>query len=239
MRTYLKLICMVLGIPGIVFVLMASTQALESSTDPSPFLDFVTDTIGDTANPAAFYAKFELCPIGLDYGSPIDTAWYIYSLELAETLRWARICGFVNSGCVISNILMDVDDSEVPWFTSATPPVEVARNKFLLWAVVLFRRHIPDNAPSFWPLGNKSTCVLDVVADDNDYVTTNRFYNPMLSPAYPHMTSMGLNLYPADSFWVSLLIQAPSDLLDLRDTIPGDPGDRIIVHITAEPAASR
>jgi hypothetical protein len=230
---------MLLGIPGIVFVLMASTQVLESSTDPSPFLDFVTDTIGDTASPAAIYAKFELCPIGLDYGDPIDTAWYIESLELGDTSKWLRICGFYNSGCVISNILLHVDDSEVPWFTNATPPVEVARNKFLLWAVVMFRRHIPLWASGFWPLGNKSVCVLDVVADDNDYVTTNRFFNSLLSPAYSHMTSTGMNLYPADSFWVSLLFQAPSDLLDLRDTIPRDPRDRIIVHITAEPAASR
>jgi len=236
MKVYSKLALILFGIPGIMFILVASTQILESSTDPSAFLDFVTDTLGDTSHSAQFYAKFELCPISLDYGEPIDTAWWILDIAYSEVRPWLSNCGFVNTGCVISNILFHVDASGVPWHTYATPPIEERRNKFLLWAVTMFRNRIPEYATDFWPYADKTICVVDTVPNDDDYVTTDRFFSPFLSPVYSHMDDEGMNLQPADTFWVSLLFQAPFDLADLADTIASSP---IIFQITAEPAASR
>jgi len=239
MRTYGKLAMIVLGIPGIIFLLVASTQILESSTDPSPFLDFVTDTLGDTASSAVFYAKFELCPLSLDYGYPIDTAWYLVELDRAETRVWLSTCGFVNTGCVVSNILYHVDASGVPWHTTATPPIVPGVSKFLLWAVTLFYNRIPENETDFWPYADKTVCVVDTIPNDDDYVTPDRFFSPILSPGYSPMDDEGMNLQPTDSFWVSLLFQAPDGLANARDTISDPPGMPIIFQITAEPAASR
>lgn len=239
MKAYGKLLLIILGIPGLIIVLMASTQALESSTDPSPFLDFVTDTIGDTADVAMVYAKFELCPVSIEYADPIDTTWNIIGLEFRDSVLWDGICGFTNSGCVITNILYHVDASAVPWYTTSTPPVEVRVDKFLLWAITIFREHYFTDMTVFWPGADKTICVLDTVANEDDYVTEDRFFNPLASPPYPHMDDMGMNLQPSDSFWVGLLFQAPDGLSDYADTVPAHPDSAIILNITAEPAASR
>ncbi len=235
MKSYGKLLLIVIGIPGLIIVLMASTQALESSTDPSSFLDFITDTLGDTSDVALFYAKFELCPISLDYFDPIDTIWDL-RIPLDTTYTWESICGFQNTGCIVTNILYHVDITGVPWTTSATPPIENDWDKFLLWALTLFRDIPPMDTMSFMPGGDKEVCILDVVVDEDDYVTTGRFFNPLISLPYPGMDSLGLNLEPSDSFWVSLCFTSPWNISDRADTTSEDP---IIVKVTAEPAANR
>jgi len=235
-RNYGKLLLIVLAIPALILILMASTQSLESSTDPSTFLDFTTDTIGsDFTDIGLFYAKFETCPVGLAYSDPIDTIWEL-RVGFDSLIAWDSYCGFLNTGCVITNIMYHVDPSGTPWETSATPPVSNGVNKFLLWALTLFRRPgIELDTLNFWPGGDIEVCIVDALPDDDDYVTDERFYGPTTLP-YLYLDSLGMNFHANDTFWVGLLFKAPSNLSVLAETVSVDP---IIFTVTAEPAGNR
>jgi len=224
----------------VAYALWASTQALEFSTDA--FGPTYTDTTGDDTDSALFYAKFSVCPLELSLDStrfwPDDSVWWDLHIDLGlygeQYAIWRDTCGFVNSGCVVTNIRLCVIDSFSPWYTTSDPPYEAGLAKFNLWALVMGNIHHPPDSTwlSFWPMGDTGSCLLDTCPCDSlDYITVSRFYNPALDPSglVPPMDDTGMNLYPGKKFWIYLMFQSP-----VNYHAPPDSIGYLILKVNAE-----
>lgn len=211
-------------------VILATEQELISSTTV-PLFETKT-TGGGTGDPAYVYADFLMCPLELTLIDPDDTLWEVIFIEAMGNYALDSMgCGFINTGCIGTNIKLAVECTT--WTTNISYPTLPGDERFILWATAISRWHGGYERDDFWPgpTHDRTVCAVDKIPN-YDKISLGRFYNyePDLPPFLaPPMDSTGLNLHPRSRFILLLLLQAPT-------SVPEDTATAtIILHVVAEP----